>query len=125
MRWELFQLDSRVEQHIEIAGAVEDTKDFDAGTALKLTVENEVTGKLGNDPRADVFVAAEIPQPAQAEVARQQMESVEEGLLDPVRCARIVGADVGVDDVHILKSALGEDELSVEGARKVRRGSRE
>jgi len=54
------------EQCFQIASAVEDADDFDAGAVGELAVENKVVGELSDDPGAKIFPAAELPLPPPA-----------------------------------------------------------
>jgi hypothetical protein len=65
---------------------VKDADDFDAGTVGKFPVEYDVVAELGNDPGSDIFSAAETPLPPQRGITREESETVENSLLDAIRC---------------------------------------
>ncbi len=97
---------------VQIARAMEDAEDFDAGVGRQFPVEDEVVGKLRDDPRADVLVTAELAPSAEGGILRQKPKPLEYSLLDLIRGLRVVREDVGVDHVHIRHGLFRKNELS-------------
>lgn len=91
---------------------MEDADDFHAGGVRKLAVKDNVISKVSDDPRADIFPAAKAPKPSQGGIARKQIETIKNGVLDSIGRIEIVGTDVIVDDIHIFQCLLGKNEIS-------------
>ena len=97
---------------VEIARAVENANDFNAGAIGKFAIENEIVSEVCDCPGTNVFVTAELPPSAQGGIASQEVKAVKNCLFNAIRRLGVVRANVGVDQVHIRDGLFGQDELN-------------
>ena len=97
---------------VEIARAVENANDFNAGAIGKFALENEIVSEVCDCPGTNVFVTAELPPSAQGGIACQEIKAVKNCLFDAIRRLGVVRTNVGVDQVHIRDGLFGKDELN-------------